>query len=51
VWLVDPLVKTLEIFRLDGATYPLIGTFTADTKVRGEPFDAVEIELAALWAR
>jgi Uma2 family endonuclease len=51
VWLVDPLVKTLEIFRLDGATYRLIGTFTADTKVRGEPFDAVEIDLAALWAR
>lgn len=51
VWLVDPLVETLEIFRLDGATYRLMGSFTADTKVRGEPFDAVEIDLAALWAR
>jgi Uma2 family endonuclease len=51
VWLVDPLVKTLEIFRLDGATYRLLATYCDDTLVRGEPFDAIELELSALWAR
>ena len=51
VWLVDPLVRTLEILRLDGDTYRLIATFRDDAKVHAEPFDAVELELAALWAR
>ena len=51
VWLVDPLAKTLEILRLDGPTYRLAQTFTADAKVRGEPFEVVAIDLAALWAR
>jgi Uma2 family endonuclease len=40
VWFVDPIARTLEVLRLD-----------ADEKVRGEPFDAIELELAVLWAR
>ncbi len=50
VWLVDPLAQTLEVLRLDGATYRLIATFCDDARVRAEPFDAIELELAALWA-
>jgi Uma2 family endonuclease len=49
VWLVNPLVKTLEVFRLDGDTYRLIATFHDDAKIRAEPFDAIELDLAALW--
>lgn len=51
VWLVDPLAKTLEILRLESALYALVATFHGDAKVRAEPFEAVEIDLAALWAR
>ena len=51
VWLVDPLAKTLEIYRLDGDTYRLVGTHTEDKMIRAEPFDAIEIELGALWER
>lgn len=51
VWLIDPLAKTLEIYRLDGETYRLVGTHAEDAKVRAEPFDAIEIELGALWER
>jgi Uma2 family endonuclease len=51
VWLVNPVARTLEILRLDGATYRLVATHYEDAKVRAEPFDAVELELAALWAR
>jgi Uma2 family endonuclease len=50
VWLLDPVLRTLEVFRLDGATYRLISTWRADAKVRAEPFDAIELPLASLWA-
>lgn len=50
VWLVNPTDQTLEVLRLDGAGYRLIATHGADERVRAEPFDAVELELAALWA-
>jgi Uma2 family endonuclease len=51
VWIIEPLARTLEIFRLDGPTYRLVVTYAGDAHVRAEPFDAIEIELGALWAR
>ncbi len=51
VWLVDALARTLEILRLDGGSYRLVTTFHGDAKVRAEPFDAIELDLAILWAR
>jgi Uma2 family endonuclease len=51
VWLVDPLAQTLEVYRLDGHTYRLVATHGGAAAVRAEPFDAIELELGALWAR
>lgn len=51
VWLVDPLERFVEILRLDGQTYRIVGTHVDDAKVRAEPFDAIELDLAILWAR
>ncbi len=51
LWLVDPDVQTLEVRRLDGATYRVIKTFGGDARVRAEPFDAIELALASLWQR
>jgi Uma2 family endonuclease len=51
LWLVDPEAKTLELFRLDGESYRLVDTYAEDARVRAEPFDAVELELGALWLR
>jgi Uma2 family endonuclease len=51
VWLVDPEALTLEVLELDGATYRLLDVFSGDAKVRAKPFDAIELELALLWAR
>lgn len=51
VWLIDPRLETLEIYRLEGGHYSLLDTYEGGAKVRAEPFDAIELELAALWAR
>jgi Uma2 family endonuclease len=49
VWLIDPELHTLEVFRLEGAHYVLLATHVGDTRVRVEPFDAIELELKAIW--
>ena len=51
VWLVDPIAKTLESFRLEGARWSLLGVWRENAVVRAEPFDAIELELGVLWAR
>jgi Uma2 family endonuclease len=51
VWLVDPVLQTLEALRLESGAYRLLGTWRGDVKVRVEPFDAVELELTALWSK
>jgi Uma2 family endonuclease len=48
-WLVDPLAKTLEVFRLEAGKWLLLGVHGEDEKVRAEPFTEVELELANLW--
>jgi Uma2 family endonuclease len=49
VWLVDPLARTLEHFRLEGERYVLLVTQSGLVRVRVEPFEAIELELAWLW--
>jgi hypothetical protein len=51
VWLISPDVQTLEVIRLDGESYRIVGTYGAADTIHAEPFDAVELELAALWIR
>ncbi len=51
VWLVDPIVRTLEAFNLDGSRWSLVGTWRDDARVRVEPFTELELELACLWGR
>jgi Uma2 family endonuclease len=49
-WLVDPEARTLEVFRLEGGRYSLLGTHEGADRVRAEPFEDFELELALLWA-
>jgi Uma2 family endonuclease len=51
LWLVDPIARTLEGLRLDGARWTLLGTWRDGAKVRVEPFETFELELAGLWAK
>jgi Uma2 family endonuclease len=50
-WLVDPIAKTLEVLRLEAGRWVLLASWEGTAKVRAEPFEALELELAALWAR
>lgn len=51
VWFVDPEAQTVEILRLDGQTYRLVITLSGNEPVRAEPFEAIELDIAALWSR
>jgi Uma2 family endonuclease len=48
-WIVDPSLRTLEVFRREGSDWLLILTASDDDVVRAAPFEAVEIDLLALW--
>jgi Uma2 family endonuclease len=51
VWFVDPEAKTLEILEHDARGYRVLEVFSGEAMVRAIPFDAIELELGALWAR
>lgn len=51
VWLIDPVVQTLEVYRLQAETWGLVRTFGADDKAHAEPFEAVELDLAMIWGQ
>lgn len=50
VWFVSPTLQTVEVLRRANPGWLLVATFEGDAVVRAEPFDAVEIDLAGLWA-
>jgi Uma2 family endonuclease len=49
LWIVDPLQRTLEIYRLGDARWVVVGTWSDVDVVRAEPFDAIEMSLARWW--
>jgi Uma2 family endonuclease len=51
VWLVDPVLQTVEALRLESGSYRLLGTWRGDATARIEPFGAIELELQALWSK
>jgi Uma2 family endonuclease len=50
VWLVDPVQRTLEVFRRQGDTWLVVAVHRGDVRVRAEPFHAIELDLGLLWA-
>jgi Uma2 family endonuclease len=49
-WFVNPLLRTLEVLRLEQGRWTNIGTYHDEQEVRAEPFDAIVLALAVLWA-
>jgi Uma2 family endonuclease len=50
VWLVDPLRQSLEVLALEAGSLEKIEEHHGNVRVRAQPFDAVELELQALWS-
>jgi len=48
-WIINPMQRVLEVFRQEHEQWLLVRAFVGDSKVRAEPFEAVELELADLW--
>ncbi|MBI5480486.1 MAG: Uma2 family endonuclease [Deltaproteobacteria bacterium] len=48
-WLADPVAKVLEVLRLEGGRWLLLGAHAGGERVRAEPFDAVELDLGRWW--
>ena len=50
-WLVDPNVRSLEAYRLDGDRWTLLGAWHDRAEGRAEPFTELALELGRLWER
>jgi Uma2 family endonuclease len=50
VWLVDPSEQSVQVYRLTHSQYVVTAVVGGDARVRLEPFDAVELDLALLWS-
>ena len=49
-WLIDPALQTLEVLRLEGGRWVILGTHAGNDVVRVEPFGEIDIELRLLWS-
>jgi Uma2 family endonuclease len=51
IWLIEPTIKILEVYQLEGQYWTLIGTFADSDKVTMVPFTEISIDLSMLWER
>jgi Uma2 family endonuclease len=51
LWFLVPGEQILEVYRLDNKRWREVDEFEGNIKVRAEPFELIELDLGALWAR
>jgi Uma2 family endonuclease len=49
VWLVDPVLRTVEVFRWWGGQAVLGGMFAGNARVAIPPFQAIEVDMTNWW--
>ncbi len=49
LWLVDPLDKTVEVYRLETGRWVVASTHAGDELMRAEPFEAAELQIVRWW--
>jgi len=50
LWLLDPVLRTLEVFVLCNGRWSLEQVYQQDQTVQAVPFDAISFSLTELWA-
>jgi len=48
-WLIDPIARTLEVYRFEPGVWIGIGAYSKSAKVRAEPFPELDLDLSLLW--
>ncbi|WP_395833190.1 Uma2 family endonuclease [Archangium violaceum] len=51
LWLVEPSIRTLEVFRLENGNWSMLGTHEGEVTVNAEPFEVLTLDLGRLWRR
>jgi Uma2 family endonuclease len=49
LWYIDPPARALTVSKLQDGRWVELGVHGPDEKIRAEPFDAIEIDLAVWW--
>jgi Uma2 family endonuclease len=49
LWLLDPLARTLEIYRLVDGQWVVVAAHGGDDGIRAEPFEAVTLAMQRWW--
>jgi Uma2 family endonuclease len=49
LWLVNPIHRTLECYRLVASLWTLLATFVGDQTVQAEPFAVVALDMSRWW--
>jgi hypothetical protein len=51
LWLCNPTIRVLEVYRLDGTDWSFVGAFAGPKAMPVPPFEAVPFEPGRLWDR
>jgi Uma2 family endonuclease len=49
LWLLNPKLRTLEVYRRSDDKWIVLETFVGNEAVRAEPFDEVELDMSRWW--
>lgn len=49
VWIIDPALQTIDVFRLVDGRWLLLGSLGGDQIARMVPFETIELPLSRLW--
>jgi Uma2 family endonuclease len=49
LWLVEPILRTIEAYRLQDGAWVVAAVHEGDAPARIEPFDAIELDVTRWW--
>jgi len=49
LWLVDPILRTLEVYRLENDRWVVASTHAGPESCRAEPFESVDLDMTRWW--